>query len=68
MTEVFGDALVNAPIEGRPRIDRLPSPENLKGRVLLKARVLCHPLKIGTRWFFSAGKEFVYIGARVVAR
>jgi Phosphatidylinositol-specific phospholipase C, X domain len=49
MTEVFGDALVNAPIEGRPKIDRLPSPENLKGRVLLKACVLCHPLRIRTR-------------------
>jgi phosphatidylinositol phospholipase C delta len=40
MTEVFGDALVTAPIEGRPKIDQLPSPEDLKGRVLLKVRSL----------------------------
>jgi phosphatidylinositol phospholipase C delta len=36
MTEVFRDALVNAPIEGRPKITQLPSPEDLKGRFLLK--------------------------------
>lgn len=36
MQEVFGDALVGAPIEGRPQIDVLPSPEDLKGKVLLK--------------------------------
>lgn len=40
MTEVFGDTLVTAPIEGRPKIDQLPSPEDLKGRVLLKVRSL----------------------------
>lgn len=36
MQEVFGDALVSAPVEGRPQIDVLPSPEDLKGKVLLK--------------------------------
>ena len=36
MREVFGDALVSAPPEGRPKIEVLPSPEELKGRVLLK--------------------------------
>lgn len=40
MKEVFGDALVWAPVDGRPRIDFLPSPEDLKGRVLLKAKNL----------------------------
>ncbi|KAI0049935.1 PLC-like phosphodiesterase [Auriscalpium vulgare] len=40
MREVFGDALVSAPVEGRPRIEILPSPEDLKGRVLLKAKNL----------------------------
>jgi phosphatidylinositol phospholipase C, delta len=36
MGEVFGDALVKAPIDGRPKIESLPSPEDLKGMVLLK--------------------------------
>ncbi len=40
MKEVFGDALVWAPVDGRPKIDVLPSPEDLKGRVLLKAKNL----------------------------
>ncbi|KAH7922577.1 PLC-like phosphodiesterase [Leucogyrophana mollusca] len=37
---VFGDALVSAPVDGRPQINALPSPEDLKGRVLLKAKNL----------------------------
>ncbi|KAI0332162.1 1-phosphatidylinositol-4,5-bisphosphate phosphodiesterase 1 [Cubamyces sp. BRFM 1775] len=40
MKEVFGEALVYAPVEGRPTIVDLPSPEDLKGRVLLKAKNL----------------------------
>lgn len=36
MSEIFGDALVKAPLDGRPKIDVLPSPEDLKGRVLVK--------------------------------
>ena len=36
MSEVFGDALVKAPVDGRPEIEVLPSPEDLKGKVLLK--------------------------------
>ena len=36
MSDVFGDALVKAPVDGRPKLDALPSPEELKGRVLLK--------------------------------
>ncbi|KAI0309355.1 PLC-like phosphodiesterase [Amylostereum chailletii] len=40
MRDVFGDALVSAPVEGRPKISVLPSPEALKGRVLLKAKNL----------------------------
>lgn len=40
MSEVFGDALVSAPVDGRPKIEVLPSPEDLKGRVLLKAKNL----------------------------
>ncbi|KAG6330246.1 hypothetical protein ID866_8842, partial [Astraeus odoratus] len=40
MREVFGEALVSVPVEGRPTIDKLPSPEELRGRVLLKAKNL----------------------------
>lgn len=36
MTEVFGSALVRAPVKGELKIEALPSPEDLKGRVLLK--------------------------------
>lgn len=37
MTEVFGDALVRMPVEGLGKITSLPSPEELKGKILLKA-------------------------------
>jgi hypothetical protein len=40
MKEVFGGDLVQAPIEGRPPIRELPSPEVLKGKFLLKVCVL----------------------------
>jgi phosphatidylinositol phospholipase C delta len=36
MREVFGDSLVSAPVQDRPKITVLPSPEDLKGRILLK--------------------------------
>lgn len=38
MIDVFGDALVRAPPEGMPKIEELPSPNDLKGRVLLKTK------------------------------
>ncbi|KAG6868197.1 hypothetical protein C0993_006338 [Termitomyces sp. T159_Od127] len=40
MIEAFGESLIRAPVEGRPRISRLPSPEDLKGKILLKAKNL----------------------------
>ena len=43
MKNVFGDALVSAPIEDRQTTDVLPSPEELKGRILLKAKNLYAP-------------------------
>ena len=36
MHEVFGDILIRAPINGQRKIEELPSPEQLKGKVLLK--------------------------------
>ncbi|KAF8478826.1 1-phosphatidylinositol-4,5-bisphosphate phosphodiesterase 1 [Gautieria morchelliformis] len=40
MKTTFGDALVTAPLQGREVTDTLPSPEELKGRVLIKAKNL----------------------------
>ncbi|KAI6040495.1 1-phosphatidylinositol-4,5-bisphosphate phosphodiesterase 1 [Pisolithus marmoratus] len=40
MHEVFGEALVSAPVGEQLKIDKLPSPEELKGRVLLKTKNL----------------------------
>ena len=39
MTEVFGESLIRAPVKGRPRISVLPSPEDLKGKILLKVNI-----------------------------
>lgn len=36
MIEAFGDSLIQAPIDGRPKIQALPSPEDLKYKILLK--------------------------------
>ncbi|OCH90182.1 PLC-like phosphodiesterase [Obba rivulosa] len=49
MREQFGDALVCAPVDDRPQIEQLPSPEDLKGRVLLKAKNLYVTEKDGIR-------------------
>ncbi|KAG7093962.1 hypothetical protein E1B28_007593 [Marasmius oreades] len=40
MQTVFGNALISAPVDGRPKLECLPSPEDLKGRILLKAKNL----------------------------
>ncbi|TFK31912.1 1-phosphatidylinositol-4,5-bisphosphate phosphodiesterase 1 [Crucibulum laeve] len=40
MNEVFGESLIQAPVEGRPKITVLPSPEDLKHKFLLKAKNL----------------------------
>ncbi|KAL5497818.1 hypothetical protein ACEPAH_2749 [Sanghuangporus vaninii] len=49
MHSVFGDALVSAPPDNRPPITKLPSPEELRGRVLLKAKNLYVTEKEGLR-------------------
>ena len=36
MGQIFGDALIRAPTGGTLKIDTLPSPEDLKGKILLK--------------------------------
>lgn len=40
MVEVFGESLVREPVEGRRKIEVLPCPEELRGKVLLKAKNL----------------------------
>lgn len=37
MLREFGDALVTSTLDGEDVIEQLPSPERLKGRILLKA-------------------------------
>ena len=36
MVDVFGDNIVQAPVDDRPIIQKLPSVEELKGKILLK--------------------------------
>ncbi|KAF7291671.1 Phosphoinositide phospholipase C [Mycena chlorophos] len=38
MTSVFGDKLMRAPVDGRPPFDALPSPEDLRGMILVKTK------------------------------
>ncbi|KAG6909677.1 hypothetical protein DXG01_016084 [Tephrocybe rancida] len=40
MVDAFGEALIRAPVQGRPALSALPSPEDLKGKVMLKAKNL----------------------------
>ncbi|KAF8877451.1 PLC-like phosphodiesterase [Gymnopilus junonius] len=40
MVEVFGDSIVQAPVEDRPKLEKLPSVEDLRGKILLKAKNL----------------------------
>ncbi|KAJ6565650.1 PLC-like phosphodiesterase [Mycena vulgaris] len=40
MTSVFGNKLVQAPVGGRPPISELPSPHDLRGMIMLKAKNL----------------------------
>jgi len=56
MHEVFGVRLVSAPVGDRPKIERLPSPEELKGRILLKAKNLY--VAAGEKDRGGGGEEF----------
>ena len=40
MTEAFGESLIQAPVGGRPPLTELPSPDDLKHKILLKVRVV----------------------------
>ncbi|KAJ4473664.1 PLC-like phosphodiesterase [Lentinula aciculospora] len=40
MKDAFGDALISAPVEGRAKITCLPSPEDLRGKIMLKTKNL----------------------------
>jgi len=39
MIDVFKDSMVQVPVEGRSKIEHLPSPEELKYKFLLKVRI-----------------------------
>lgn len=36
MRSAFGDTLISAPVDGRDKIITLPSPEDLRGKILIK--------------------------------
>ncbi|KAF7297832.1 Phosphoinositide phospholipase C [Mycena kentingensis (nom. inval.)] len=40
LTNVFGDKLIRAPVDGRPALETLPSPEDLRGMILVKTKNL----------------------------
>lgn len=40
MNEIFGEDLIQAPVEGRPKLELLPSPEDLRLKFLVKAKNL----------------------------
>jgi phosphatidylinositol phospholipase C delta len=40
MIEEFGDKLIQAPVENRPKLEKLPSPEQLKHKILVKVRLI----------------------------
>ncbi|KDQ32544.1 hypothetical protein PLEOSDRAFT_1034074 [Pleurotus ostreatus PC15] len=40
MLEEFGDSLIRMPPDGPPKLEHLPSPEELKGKVMLKTKNL----------------------------
>jgi len=50
MSGVFGDTLVRAPIEDRPVLEKLPSPEELKGKVLFKVSSM---IAVGFLYIFT---------------
>lgn len=46
MREIFGDALIRAPPDGTTlKIDTLPSPADLKGKILVKVTRSIYPLE-----------------------
>lgn len=63
MHEVFGDSLVSAPVQDRPKITVLPSPEDLKGRILLKVCLEVLPV-IGSVQLLRIDEEPICLGER----
>jgi hypothetical protein len=52
MREVFGDILVSAPVQGRPKVAVLPSPEDLRGRILLKVCLEARPVILSAQLLY----------------
>ncbi|KAG6809109.1 hypothetical protein H0H92_001578 [Tricholoma furcatifolium] len=50
MIDAFGDSLVRAPVEGRPALPYLPSPDALKGKILVKASDVAKNLYVSTQF------------------
>jgi phosphatidylinositol phospholipase C delta len=63
MREVFGDSLVSAPVQDRPKVTVLPSPEDLKGRILLKVCLEARPVIVSAQ-LLRIDEEPIYLGER----
>jgi len=57
MQEVFGDILVSAPV---PKITVLPSPEALKGRILLKVCLESYPVTVPAPTLVSRQRTYMF--------
>jgi phosphatidylinositol phospholipase C delta len=63
MREVFGDSLVSAPVQDRSKITVLPSPEYLKGRILLKVCLEARPVIVSAQ-LLRIDEEPICLGER----
>ncbi len=68
MREVFGESLVSAPVQDRPRITVLPSPEDLKGRILLKVCLEACPTVSSAQLFGYRRKTYMSRRTRKCSR
>lgn len=68
MREEFGSALVSAPINGRPKVVVLPSPEDLKGRILLKVGSFRpHPIAVSEAPLYGMYRPRICTSRRTIA-
>ena len=63
MHEVFGDSLVSASVQDRPKVTVLPSPEDLKGRILLKVCLEARHVIVSAQ-LLRIGEERICLGER----
>ncbi|KAJ7623411.1 1-phosphatidylinositol-4,5-bisphosphate phosphodiesterase 1 [Roridomyces roridus] len=62
-SKAFGSALVSAPVEQHPKITMLPSPEALKGRILIKTKNLYIAAELAKAKKAAAGTQPAHLEA-----